>query len=347
LDLNGSRLIKGSLKIRGSGVAVPECRGPDRVYPSISNADVSRIIAGGTASDREVAALTRLMASSGGHTRYWCDWIGGKPDAQAPDAVDLALQAAKCALEDGQLGISDIDLVILALSTSTLPTIASTSPLCDRLGHRGPSFDLKAGCAGSLYALHLASVLLTTGYLRVLVIGVDTMSKYMDPDTLKGFPTVGDAAGALVLEAGASQNFVSLLDGEYSTWATAGVFGPLPPRFDQLDAYAFQGAPTRLKERIAEAYFESLKTLLQQTGTTPSDLAAWVPHAMALPVVQAVAARFDGLTLFECFSRYGNTGSASLLLALHEARRGLQGPIALSALGAGMRWGAAHWSDWQ
>jgi 3-oxoacyl-[acyl-carrier-protein] synthase-3 len=339
--------MTGSLKIRGSGAALPACLGPDQVYPAISNAAVVQIVVGSHASEREAQALARLMSAGGSLTRHWCHWIGAAPNDQESDAVELAYEAAQHALEDAHVSIAEIDLVILALSTSTLPTIASTSPLCARLGYRGPSFDLKAGCAGSLYALHLASVLLMTGYRRILLVGVDTMSKYMDPVTLKGFLTVGDGAGALVLESGANANFLSFLDGEYSTWDTAGVFGPLPPRFDRMDAYTFQGTPTRLKDSIVEAYVESLHTLLEQSGTVPSQLDAWVPHVMALPLAQAVAARFDGLRLYERFSRYGNTGSASLLLALHDARRELTGPIALSALGAGMRWGAARWSDWQ
>lgn len=341
-------VVRGSLKLVGSGIALPTCPSPEGPLPVVSNQEVVAIVGANARSDRERQAIARLIAANGCQNRYWSHWIGAPAHPDEESADSLAERAARAALEDAGLDVGDIDFLILALSTSTFPTIATSTPICDRLGYKGPSMDLKAGCAGSLFALQLASTMLTAGYRRILVIGADTMSKYVDAASLKGFVTVGDGAGAVVVERGEGANFVSMLDGDYGTWDTAGVFGTLPPQADTLPEFTFRGAPTQLREPIAQRYRESLLHLLAHEQMTFGDLEAWVPHQISLPLLQEV---YDSLAtpsvrFFHNFGQYGNTGSASLLIALHEARAELgSGWVALSALGGGMRWGAALWKE--
>ena len=172
------------------------------------------------------------------------------------------------------------------------------------------------------------------------------MSKYLDPPALLGFTTVGDAAGAVVLTRGEPGNFLSAIDGEYATWRTAGVFGTLPPRLDQPEDYRFRGTPTRLRDLVATRYQESLGVVLTAGGLAWADLEAWVPHQISLGLIDQVreALGTGAVRVERNFEKYGNTGAASLLIGLHEARPGLgDGWTALSALGGGMRWGAALW----
>ena len=342
----GPVVVRGSLRLLGAGLALPTCQAPDGPRPPVTDDDVLSILAAGQ-NDRLREATKRVIASSGVHARYWSRWIGGPGRADEPSAVDLAEQACRRALADAGASIADVGLLILALSTSTLPTIATSTPLGARLGYRGPSFDLKAGCAGTLYALQLASGL-SPAYGRILVVGADTMSRYVDRHALAGFVNVGDGAGALLLGPGEGANFVSALDGDYATWDVAGVFGALPPAVDagEPDAYAFRGTPTRLREPIAQAYHASLTHLLAHEGLSGADLAAWIPHQIALPLIRGIA-QGVGVTPFVNGDRYGNTGSASLAIALAEARAELGASrVALSALGGGMRWGSAVWTAW-
>lgn len=341
-------VVRGSLKLVGSGIALPSCPTPEGPREVVSNEDVVAIVGANARSDRERQAMARLIAANGCLNRHWSHRIGGPahPDEESVDS--LAERAARAALADAGLGGEDVDFLILALSTSTFPTIATSTPIGERLGYRGPSMDLKAGCAGSLYALQLASTMLAAGYRRILVVGADTMSKYVDATALKGFITVGDGAGAVVLERGTDANFVSLLTGDYGTWDTAGVFGTLPPRAETLPEFWFKGAPTQLREPIAQRYRESLLHLLSHEGMGLGDLEAWVPHQISLPLLQEVYDSLEtpSMWFFHNFGQYGNTGSASLLIALHEARGSLgSGWTALSALGGGMRWGAALWKE--
>lgn len=339
-------VVRASLRIRGSGIALPACPTPEGPRPFVSNDDVVAIVGANARSDRERQAIARLLQANGCEERYWSHWIGHPAHPDEESACSLAERAARAALADAGLEVGDVDFLILALSTSTFPTIATSTPVCDRLGYNGPSMDLKAGCAGSLFGLQLASTMLASGYRRILVVGADTMSKYVDASALKGFVTVGDGAGAVVLERGTEANFVSMLEGDYGTWDTAGVFGTLPPQ--ALEDFTFRGAPTQLRELIAERYRTSLLHLLSHEGMTLGDLTAWVPHQIAQPLLQDVHASFEtpSMRFFSNFGKYGNTGSASLLMALHEARGELgSGWVALNALGGGMRWGAALWKE--
>ncbi len=343
----GPAVVRGALRLLGAGTALPTCQAPDGPRRPVTNADVLAILATDQ-TDRQREAARRVIDSSGVRERYWSRWIGGPVRADEPTAVDLAETACRAALVDARAGIGEVRLLILALSTSTLPTIATSTPLAARLGYRGPSFDLKGGCAGTLYALHLASQLMPA-YGRILVVGADTMSRYVDRHALAGFVNVGDGAGALLLGPADRPNFASAIDGEYSTWDVAGVFGALPPAVEggEPDAFTFRGTPTRLREPIAAAYQQSLSHLLAHTGVAPADLAAWIPHQIALPLIQAIAEAV-GVRPFVNGDRYGNTGAASLPIALAEARAEFgQARVALSALGGGMRWGSAIWEDWQ
>ena len=334
----------GSLRILSSGIALPVCPSPTGPRSIITNDDLARILTTPGLPERRVQAIYRLIRDQEGTTRHWSHWIGAPAHPDEPDAVTLGAEAARNALDEAGLAVEDIDLLILSLSTSTLPTIATSTPLAVALGYRGPSLDLKAGCAGSLYALHLASSLLASGYRRILVVGTDTMTKYLDPESLLGFLNVGDAAGALILERGAGDNFVSSLDGEYSTWDVTGVLDPLPPRPDAK--IVIRGAPGQLRETIAHRYRESFLSLLDRAGVPLGDVEAWVPHQISLPLLREIHEGFETPTLRLVLNgdRYGNTGAASLYIALHEHRRGFgEGWVGLSALGGGMRWGAALW----
>lgn len=340
-------LFRGSLRIAGSGIALPTCPSPSGPKDAITNDDVTEILGDAAGTDRKRQAIARMLRDGGGRTRYWSHWIGSAPQPEEQSAADLAVLAARRALDAAGLRADDLDLLIFALSTSTLPTIATSTDVADRLGYAGPSFDLKAGCAGSLYAMQLAAACLAGGYRRVMVIGADCMSKYLDPPALAGFITVGDAAAAVVLESGDRPgNFVSVLHGDYATWRTAGVFGTLPPQGGDPEAYRFRGMPTRLRDLVASRFEQSLRHVLGGAGLAWEDLEAWIPQQISPGLISGVRDAFGlhDLWVENNFQKYGNTGSASLLVGLHEARTGLNGGwTALCALGGGMRWGAAVW----
>ncbi len=339
------------MRVRGSGIAVPSCPTPDGPKDVVTNADMLGVLGYGELSLRKQQAMQRMIAASGGQRRHWSHWVGSEAREDEATAIDLATEAASAALRDAGLQASDLDLVILALNTSPMATLPSASPLCARLGYMGPSFDLKAGCAGSVYSLQWAAMSLANGYRRVLVVGSDTMSKYVDAQALSGFLNVGDGAGALVLEAAPEPNFACLLGGEYSTWDHAGVFGSMPPRQADIDSGAFyyRGAPTQTRDLVVARYRDGLQELVARTQVGMDELALWIPHQVSLPILQDVHRSLGrpDLRMVTTIERYGNTGAASLLMALHEVRHERpEGWCALSALGGGMRWGSALWKGW-
>jgi 3-oxoacyl-[acyl-carrier-protein] synthase-3 len=342
-------LTTGSLQLLGSGIAVPTCPGPDGPKPVITNADVATALAGLAATDRKRRAIERMLADSGCQQRHWSHWIGDTPQAGEETTATLATAAARAALQDAGLTVGDLDMLILAHSTSTLPTIATSTPVAEALGYQGPSLDLKAGCAGTLYALQMASALLSIGYRRILIIAADTMSKYVDTQALLGWPNVGDGAGAVVVGRGREPNFVCGLFGEYSTWQAAGVLDTLPPQAGA--GFVMRGSLAAHQELIVSRYADSLRLTATHAGLRLADLAGWIPHQISPALLTAAWKSWDtpDMRMLLNHDRYGNTGAASLLMALHEFRAETgAGWTGLSALGGGMRWGAAVWKDpWQ
>jgi 3-oxoacyl-[acyl-carrier-protein] synthase-3 len=315
----------------------------------IGNADVAAALAALAGTDRQRRAIERMLADSGCRQRHWSHWIGAGPHPDEATTASLATEAAEAALAAAGLTAGDLDMILLAHSTSTLPTIATSTPVADALGYQGPTLDLKAGCAGALYALQTAAALLGIGYRRILVIGADTMSKYVDLPGLLGWPNVGDGAGAVVVGPGRPGNFVCGLDGEYSTWRAAGVLDTLPPQAGAC--FAMRGSLAEQQDLIVSRYVESLRTVAAHAGLRPADLAAWIPHQISPALLRAAwnAWEAPGMRMMLNHEAYGNTGAGSLLMALHEFRSETgPGWTGLSALGGGMRWGAAVWKDpWQ
>ena len=121
---------------------------------------------------------------------------------------DMAVLAAQAALEDARLNPEVIDGVLVATATPDHVTPATANLVQRRLGLRPvPTYDLNAGCTGSLYALITASGLIRAGMCStMLVIGAEIVSRLVDLDDPETALVFGDGAGALVLQAGAGQH---------------------------------------------------------------------------------------------------------------------------------------------
>src|SRR5690606_30091271 len=156
---------------------------PEKV---LTNADLARIV---DTSDEWI------VERSGIHERHVA--------AEGELTSDLAIAAARKALENGGYDAKDIDLIILATSTPDNTFPASAVSVQAGLGiTRGAAFDLQAVCSGFVYALSIADGLLRTGaHTRALVIGAETFSRILDWTDRTTCVLFGDGAGAVVLEA--------------------------------------------------------------------------------------------------------------------------------------------------
>ena len=154
------------------------------------------------------AELAAELATKGVETSD--EWIVERTGIRArhfaaPDvsSSDLAVKAARHALEAAGRQASDIDLIIVATSTPDMVFPSAACIVQNKLGIAGcPAFDVQAVCSGFVYALTVADALIKTGTAtRALVIGAEVFSRILDFSDRTTCVLFGDGAGAVVLEA--------------------------------------------------------------------------------------------------------------------------------------------------
>ena len=290
--------------------------------------------------------------------------IGARRVVGADESLsDLSLEAAVSALAMAGWSADSLDLILLA--TSTPDDLFGSAPrLQGSLGAtNAAAFDLTAACSGFLFAVVTAAQYLRTGAMRrILVVGADQLSRWVDWDDRRSCVLFGDAAGALVLEASDDgqddlEGFLLRSDG-----SRGGVL-QLPQREEHqpliADATHQQGGFHTIQMNGQEVYKFAvrevpaiLQSLLSNTGTQPDQLDWLLLHQANQRILDAVADRFKipHAKVLSNLSSYGNTSAATIPLMLDEAvRDGRIQPghrLASSGFGAGLSWGAAllRWS---
>lgn len=271
--------------------------------------------------------------------------------------VDLAAAAAEKALADAGLEARDIDEIVVASDTPEVYTPDTAAFLQHRLGAREvPAYDLGgSGCAGWVLGLDIAATRAHAAAKRVLLVGVELISRLMNWQDRNTAVLFGDAAGAVVIGPGDVKGEILAVaagtDGSKAdilTLTTGGTRRPFTlegaARGEHKDVVmqgreVFREAVHRMVEAAAE--------VLERIGRNIREVALVVPHQANRRIIDAVADRL-GLTedrVFVNVHEYGNTGSASVPLALAQAReQGRVGEgdlVLLTAFGAGFHWAAA------
>ncbi len=271
--------------------------------------------------------------------------------------VDLAAAAAERALTDAAMDVSEIDEIVVATDTPEAFAPDTAAFLQHRLGAREiTGYDLGgSGCAGFVLALDVGMSRVAQKGRRVLVVGVEILSRMMNWRDRATCVLFGDAAGAVVLGPGDAA--VELLA---STAGTDGSQAEILARFaggtrEPFDLESAQrGDHLKIAFNGREVFRQAVRRMdqasrdvLEQAGSEARDLALVIPHQANLRIIDAVKKSL-GLAdeqMFVDIEDYGNTGSASVPLALFHARQ--QGRIQpgdlvlLTAFGAGFHWAAA------
>jgi len=272
-----------------------------------------------------------------------------------PDVAtsDLSFEAAKIALASANLSPKDIDLIIVATVTPDMLFPATACILQDKLGAECPGFDLSAGCSGLIYALSVGTQFVANGtYNNVLVVGAEVLSKITDWQDRSTCVLFGDGASAMILapvERGGFKSFVLGADG------SGGKLLELPAGGSRLPA-SYDTVSQRLhyiKMNGREVFKFAVKIMgeaaldaIEKAGLTPSDIDLFIPHQANIRIIESAAERLK-LSMDKVFinlDKYGNTSSASIGIALHEAllsgkiREGSR--IVMVGFGAGLTWGA-------
>src|SRR5688572_21385092 len=277
--------------------------------------------------------------------------------AEGESTSDMALAAARRAIEMAGLSPRDLDMIIVGTVTPDTPMPACAAFLQQKLGLTDiPAFDVSAACAGFLYSMSIGDQFIRSGQHRhVLVVGAELLSRVLDWEDRTTCVLFGDGAGAVVLGA--------------SEAADAGILSTrLYTDSSLVESLCIRAGGSRERvtpESIAKKHDKvymngrdifkvAVKNLTRASASALSDakLSAsdvrWVvPHQANLRIIAQVAQRLE--IPMERFvlniERYGNTSSASIPIALDEAvRDGRIQPgdtVLMCALGAGISWASA------
>lgn len=287
------------------------------------------------------------------------DWIRSRSGierrhfaAEGQATSDLAIRAARAALDRAGMTAEDIDGIVLATSTPDFTFPAVATMVQAGLGmKRGFAYDVQAVCAGFVFALANADAMLRAGLAtRILVIGAETFSRIMDWSDRSTCVLFGDGAGAVILEAQAgtgsssdrgilasdlhsdgSHRELLYVDGGVSTTGTAG-------HLRMQGNLVFRHAVEKLARTATDA--------LAKAGLTADQVDWLVPHQANMRIITATAQKMNlplervVLTVAD----HGNTSAASIPLALSVADaegRFAPGQIILTeAIGGGLSWGS-------
>ncbi|MFF3847889.1 3-oxoacyl-ACP synthase III family protein [Streptomyces sp. NPDC002328] len=269
------------------------------------------------------------------------DWIEHKTrirtrrhaaDGQKPS--DLALTAARRALEAAGLPADRVDFLIVTTTTGDSPMPPVSCRVQAALGaHRAACFDLNIGCSGFVHGLAVARALLSARPQgHALVIGADAWSRFTDPLDRSTAVLLADAAGAAVL--GTVQEPYGILDcdlighGDQADLLVIEAGGSaLPASHESVDArqHYLRMNGRGVSEFVLGQVPPSVKELLGRTGVQPDRIDHFVPH-QANGVLLATLAQETGLhraQVHTTLERFGNSGAASLPVTLdHAARAG-------------------------
>jgi 3-oxoacyl-[acyl-carrier-protein] synthase III len=274
---------------------------------------------------------------------------------------DLALPAAREALEEAGVTGPDLDLIIVATVTPDMAFPATAAILADRLGaHDAAAYDLSAGCTGFMYAVAQAYGMLAGGLAqRALVVGGDVLSKIMDWSDRSTAVLFGDGAGAVVMERVGEGGFLGFelgADGSGGPQLYLPAGGSRTPATEESVAERLHFVQMNGREVFKFAtrvLVSSAEAVLAECGRTIDEVDVYVPHQANVRIIDYATKKLgiaEDRVVIDV-DRYGNTSSGSIPLALADARAdGRLEPgrlVLMTGMGAGLTWGSGliEWTD--
>jgi 3-oxoacyl-[acyl-carrier-protein] synthase-3 len=316
-------------RIAGTGSFLP----PDRV----TNDDlVARLARDGIeTSDQWIVERTGI------HARHFA--------AADVACSDLAVEAARRALEAADCDVATIDLIIVATSTPDMVFPSAACIVQQKLGVHGcAAFDVQAVCSGFVYALTVADSMIRTGAAtKALVIGSEVFSRILDFKDRTTCVLFGDGAGAVILQASDRPGLLASelhADGRHvgllcvpGTVSGGAVLGDPVLKMDGPGVFKLA---VNVLEKVATS-------VLAKAGRDASSIDWLIPHQANIRIMQSTARKLKVPLekLIVTVNEHGNTSAASIPLALDEAVRSGRikrgDTLMLEGVGGGFTWGAA------
>ena len=326
----------GAISITGIGAYAPE--------HVITNDDLSKMM---ETSDEWIVERTGI------HERRIA------ADDQA--LSDLALPAARDALEQAGLDPGTVDLIIVATVTPDMAFPSAGAIIADELGAPdAAAYDLSAGCTGFMYAVAQGYGMVAAGLARhALVVGGDVLSRILDWSDRGTAVLFGDGAGAVVLERVSEGGFLGFelgADGSGGPQLYLPAGGSRSPA--TADTVAEHKHYVQMNGRevfkfATRILVTSAEKVLAECGKTIDDVDVYIPHQANVRIIDHAAEKL-GIPkekIVVNVERYGNTSSGSIPLALADAQaegRLQEGALVLmTGMGAGLTWGSGliEWTN--
>ena len=276
--------------------------------------------------------------------------------AEGEATSDMALQAAKRALEMAKLDPADVELIVLGTITGDMPWPSTAAVLQGLLGNKKAfAFDVSAACSGSLYALSIADRYVASGVVKnALVVGAETLTRVVDWMDRNTCILCGDGAGALVVQPtdDDKRGIQSIhLHTDGTQWAILHQPGPgsrnplTPELMEKRQQYLFMNGREVFRFAV-RALEDACRQALAANGLEAKDVTYVIAHQANKRILDATLSRLE-IPAEKCWmnlERYGNTSAASVPMTIDEANRAgwfKPGDVVLvTAIGAGMAWGA-------
>jgi 3-oxoacyl-[acyl-carrier-protein] synthase-3 len=268
---------------------------------------------------------------------------------------DLGARAALAALKDAGMEPTDIDMIVCCTFTPDNNCPSTACWIQKKIGASNcGAVDINAACSGFLYGLSMAKGLISAGSVKnVLLVASEVMSRFVDFTDRNTCVLFGDAAGAVVLGPVESPrgilSEVMGADGsgtELIAVPAGGASRPASLETIQNREHCIRMNGSEVFKFAVRILGDATEQALQRAGLTVDDLDILVPHQANIRILDAAAKRFklgNGRVMINV-DRYGNTSSATVPLALYEAReQGLLkkgSVVGLVAFGGGLTWAA-------
>ena len=283
------------------------------------------------------------------------DWIFSRTGirerhiaAENEKTSDLALAAARAAMDAAGIEPNQIDLIVVATTTPDFIFPSTACLVQQKLGITNgcPAFDLQAVCSGFVYALATAEQFIRAGQCKnVLVIGAETLSRITDWDDRSNCILWGDGAGAVVLQASDTPGIISThlhADGRYEAMLKV----PAGPSAGYAQACTIEMEGNAVFKMAVNTLDAIVDETLAANGMQKSQIDWLVPHQANIRIIQATAKKL-GMSMDRVVvtvESHGNTSAASIPLALDTAVRDGRiqrgETLLMEAFGGGFTWGS-------
>ena len=321
---------KRRIKITGTGFYAP-----DRV---ISNADLEKMV---DTTDEWITSRTGIKER--------------RMAAPEQATSDLTVEAAKKAMKDADVGIDDIDVIIVATATpdTLFPSTACWAQKKLNANHI-PALDISAACTGFIYGMILAESLILSGKnKRILLIGAECLSRIIDFTDRNTCVLFGDGAGAVVLEESSDDS--GMLS---SYWKSDGNLADLllvpgggarrPISQELVDSgehYLTMHGNDVFKHAV-KRMGEAALAAAEKAGLSKDDIDILIPHQANIRIINATGRRLKlpPEKVFVNIQKYGNVSAATIPICLDELKQAgtlKKGDnIVMVSFGAGFTWGS-------